>query len=218
MLLPKHPPTGSCFCGDGVWSTPLWSAAGVGGAEAALLLHAGSISDRQKGALEDGGPRSAPVRSLTQACAPDTTRTHVAPPRADSHPRLARELCSFDAHARRDPQLSEDTVMPTGRAARSTQLSSARSTSSSGAAVMAMAKAQKAKVAEKKQAEARRQEAGRDPTPEPASTRDDDQTPPTPEVREAPLPRPSPNPSPNDRLGARPLQPGHAHSGHAIRT
>ena len=72
--------------------------------------------------------------------------------------------------------------MPTGRAARSTQLSSARSTSSSGAAVMAMAKAQKAKVAEKKQAEARRQEAGRDPTPEPASTRDD-QTPATPEVR-----------------------------------
>ena len=83
---------------------------------------------------------------------------------------------------------------------------------------MAMAKAQKAKVAEKKQAaEARRQEAGRDPTPEPASTRDD-QTPATPEVREAPLPRPSPNPSPNDRLGARPLQPDHAHSGQAIRT
>ena len=107
--------------------------------------------------------------------------------------------------------------MPNGRAARSTQLSSARSTSSSGAAVMAMAKAQKAKVAEKKQAEARRQEAGRDPTPEPASTRDD-QTPATPEVREAPLPRPSPNPSPNDRLGARPPHPGHAHSGQAIRT
>ena len=108
--------------------------------------------------------------------------------------------------------------MPTGRAARSTQLSSARSTSSSGKAVMAMAKAQKAKVAEKKQAAARRQEAGRDPTPEPAASTRDDQTPATPEVREAPLPRPSPNPSPNDRLGARPLQPSHAHSTQAIRT